>query len=253
MLMATFRFYEELNDFLPPSRRKNDFTIRFKGRESVKDLIEALGIPHTEVDLILINGTSVGFNTIVKDRDRISVYPVFESLDIKGVTHLRKLPLRTVRFIADNNIMDVVKYMRALGFDVVVNPAFTPREIIDFSKKENRTILTKSRHLLKFKDVTHGIFIRQGNLKDQIRHILTLLNLFDSVKPFSRCLVCNTILSDAPEERIETQVPPKVKRRCETYVYCVQCQKIYWQGTHHEKIKAVLADILHSNAHAFLS
>ena len=81
---VTFRFYEELNDFLPAGKRKRDFQSPFKGRESIKDKIEALGVPHTEVDLILVNGNSVDFGYILQDRDRISVYPVFETLDIQG-------------------------------------------------------------------------------------------------------------------------------------------------------------------------
>ena len=64
MPKATFRFYEELNDFLPKHRRKTDFEAKFKGKRSIKDMIEALGVPHTEIDLILVNGKSVDFNYI---------------------------------------------------------------------------------------------------------------------------------------------------------------------------------------------
>ncbi len=100
-LRAEFRFYEELNDFLPPARRKRDFTYAFHGRPAVKDAIEALGVPHPEVDLILVNGESVGFGHPLRDGDRVSVYPVFESLEIAGVTRLRPRPLREPRFILD--------------------------------------------------------------------------------------------------------------------------------------------------------
>ena len=101
---VTFRFYEELNDFIPSERRKRDFQSPFKGRESIKDKIEALGVPHTEVDLILANGNSVDFGYILHDGDRISVYPVFETFDIHGATRLRKVPLRQTRFVADGNL-----------------------------------------------------------------------------------------------------------------------------------------------------
>jgi len=103
-------------------------------------MIEALGVPHTEVDLILVNGKSVDFGYIIQHGDRISVYPTFESLDIKDVTRLREVPLRQTRFIADINIRDIVKYMRALGLDVCYDASLSPREIIRISKRENRTI-----------------------------------------------------------------------------------------------------------------
>ncbi len=98
MSKATFRFYEELNDFLPKHRRKVDFEAELKERRSIKDMIESLGVPHTEIDLILVNGQSVDFHYILQSGDRVSVYPVFEQLNIKNITHLRKIPLRQNHF-----------------------------------------------------------------------------------------------------------------------------------------------------------
>ncbi len=244
MSEVIFRFYEELNDFLSPRRRKRDFQVGFKGRESVKDMIEALGAPHTEVDLILVNGKSVDFGYIIQNGDRISVYPTFESLDIKDVTRLREVPLRQTRFIADINIRDIVKYMRALGLDVYYDASLLPREIIRISKRENRTILTKSRKLLKFRDVTHGIFIRAGTTVEQIRGIIDYLSLREFIEPFSRCLQCNKPLVRVSKERILERIPPKTREFYDEYSYCKTCDRIYWKGTHYMKIKKVVDEIL---------
>ncbi|MBW1694858.1 MAG: Mut7-C ubiquitin/RNAse domain-containing protein [Deltaproteobacteria bacterium] len=211
MPKGTFRFYEELNDFLPKHRRKTDFEAGFKGKRSIKDMIEALGVPHTEIDLVLVNGKSVDFNCILQDGDQVSVYPVFESLNITNVTLLRKIPLRRNKFIADINLGDLVKYMRVLGFDLYYDPLLATREIIEISKREHRIILTKSRKLLKFKDVTHGIFIRPGKTTEQIKRIIDSLNIKDNIKPFSRCLLCNTLLQSVPKEKIFDKIPPKTK------------------------------------------
>jgi len=211
MPKGTFRFYEELNDFLPKHRRKTDFEAGFKGKRSIKAMIETLGVPHTEIDLVLVNGKSVDFNCILQDGDQVSVYPVFESLNITNVTLLRKIPLRRNKFIADINLGDLVKYMRALGFDLYYDPLLTTREIIKISKREHRIILTKSRKLLKFKDVTHGIFIRPGKTTEQIKRIIDSLNIKDNIKPFSRCLLCNTLLQSVPKEKIFDKIPPKTK------------------------------------------
>ena len=239
-----FRFYEELNDFLSPRRRKKDFQVGFKGRESVKDMIEALGVPHTEVDLILVNGKSVDFGYIIQHGDRISVYPIFESLNIKDVTRLREVPLRQTRFIADINIRDIVKYMRALGLDVCYDASLSPREIIRISKRENRTILTKSRKLLKFRNVTHGIFIRPGTTVEQIRGIIDYLSLRALIEPFSRCLQCNIPLVGVSKDRILDRIPAKTREFYDEYSYCTACDRIYWKGTHYMNIKKVVDEIL---------
>ena len=144
-------------------------------------MIEALGVPHTEIDLILVNGNSVDFNYILQDEDRVSVYPVFESLNITDVTMLRKIPLRRNKFIADINLGGIVKYMRILGFDLYYDSLLSTREIIEISKRGNRIILTKSRKLLQFKDVTHGIFIRPATTTEQIRQIIDYLDIKDNV------------------------------------------------------------------------
>jgi uncharacterized protein len=179
MPKGIFRFYEELNDFLPEHRRKTDFEAKFKGKRSIKDMIKALGVPHTEIDLILVNGKSVDFNYTLHDKDRVSVYPVFESFNITDVTRLRKIPLRRHKFIADINLRDIVKYMRVLGFDIYYNSLLSTREIIEISKRENRIILTRSRKLLKLKDVTHGIFLRPGTTTEQIKQIIDYLDIKD--------------------------------------------------------------------------
>jgi hypothetical protein len=244
MPKGTFRFYEELNDFLPYHRRKTEFEVPFKGKRSVKDIIEALGVPHTEIDLILVNGKSVDFKYIIRDGDRISVYPVFESFNIKDVTRLRKIPLRRNKFIADTSLEDIVKYMRVLGFDVFYDPLLTSREIIEISNAENRIILTRSRKLLKFKEVTHGIFIRPGTIPKQIKRIIDCLDIKDNIKPFSRCLHCNIPLKSIQKEKILDRIPPKTREFCDEYVQCPSCGKIYWKGTHFKNMKKVVRQIL---------
>jgi len=241
---TTFRFYEELNDFLPKHRRKIDFETTYRGKRSIKDMIEALGVPHTEVDLILVDGNSVDFDYILQDGDRVSVYPVFEALNITNVTHLRKTPLRRNKFIADIDLGDIVKYMRALGFDTYYDVLFSSREIIDISKTENRIILTKSRKLLKFKEVSHGIFIHPGTTIEQTRRIIDYLDIKDDIKPFSRCLRCNSLLCAVRKEKIIDRIPPKTMELCDEYVHCQSCDKIYWKGTHFINMKRVLKQIL---------
>ncbi|MBW2201021.1 MAG: Mut7-C ubiquitin/RNAse domain-containing protein [Deltaproteobacteria bacterium] len=244
MPKAIFRFYEELNDFLPEHRQKIDFKADFTDKRSIKDMIEALGVPHTEIDLILANGKSVDFTYILQDEDRVSVYPVFESLNIENVTRLRKIPLRRTKFIADINLGDIVKFMRVLGFDVYFDPTVSIQKIIEISQKESRIILTKSKKLLKFKKVTHGIFIRPGTTEKQIKRILDYLDITDRIRPFSRCLLCNNLLESVPKEKIIDRIPPKTRHFCDEYTHCKFCGKIFWKGAHFIRMKKVIEQIL---------
>jgi hypothetical protein len=194
MPTGTFRFYEELNDFLPEHRKKTDFEAEFNEKRSIKNIIENFGVPSSQVDLVLINGKPVDFNYIFQDGDRVSVYPVFERLNIQNVTLLRKIPLRRVQFIADIHLKDMVKPMRMLGLDIDFNPFYTPKDIIRISKQENRIILTTRKEILRSKSVTHGIFMRPGTTIEQIKYVIDSLDLKDRIKPFSRCLLIFSVL-----------------------------------------------------------
>lgn len=220
------------------------FDSQFKGRESVKDKVEALGVPHTEVDVILVNGRSVGFDYILEDGDYISVYPMTETLKIPDITHLRCLPTGSPRFIADINIHDIARTMRALGLDVFQDSALSPQEIVDISINEKRIILTTSRQLLKRKRVVHGIFVRQSNREAQIQKIVNCFSLKGLCKPFSRCLLCNTLLETVAKESVMERIPPKTRNYCNDFARCPSCDRLYWKGTHYQKIKAKVDRIL---------
>jgi uncharacterized protein with PIN domain len=244
MKTAYFRFYEELNDFLPIEKRKKRFEHPFVDRASVKDMIESFGIPHIEVDLILVNGMSVNFNHKVEDKDDISVYPVFESFNISDVQHLRPKPLREPKFIADVHLGTLAKYMRMIGLDTLYQNNYPYGEIIKISLEEKRTILTKDRDLLKQNDVTHGYWIRSDNPDEQLKEIINRFDLKNEIKEFSRCLECNTILIHVEKEKILDRLPPKVKQRQNEFFYCTNCDKVYWKGSHFDKMKNLIDKVI---------
>ncbi|MCL4402662.1 MAG: Mut7-C ubiquitin/RNAse domain-containing protein, partial [Acidobacteria bacterium] len=140
-MRATFRFYAELNDFLAPERRARPFDREFIDASTVKDMIESFGIPHTEVDLILANGESVDFDYIVRDGDRISVYPMFEALDISPLLRVRPRPLRDPRFVLDIHLGRLAGYLRMMGFDTLYRNDYTDAELARISRDEHRILL----------------------------------------------------------------------------------------------------------------
>lgn len=240
---AAFRFYEELNDFLPADKKKIRFDHEFIDRTSVKDMIESIGVPHSEIDMILVNGKSVDFNYLVQDNDDVSVYPVFESIDISDIQHLRKSPLRLPRFIADVHLGTLVKYLRMLGIDVLYQNNYSHEEIIGLSIKDNRTILTKDREILKNNKVTHGYWIRNEDAVEQVKEVIHRFDLKKNIREFARCLECNSILKQVEKEKVIERVPDKVKERHNEFWYCSNCDKIYWKGTHYEKMLELINKI----------
>jgi len=230
------RFYEELNDFLPEEKRKKRFIHQFIDRTSIKDLVESLGVPHTEVDLILVNGKSVNFKYLIHDGDDISVYPVFESFDITEVQHLRPKPLRKPKFVADVHLGRLARYLRMMGFDVLYKNNFDDYEIARISLKEKRAILTKDRGILKRNKVTHGYWVRSTKVEEQVKEILDRFDLKKEIKEFSRCIECNDTLKSIKKETIIKQIPPKVAAAQNEFYKCPSCKKIYWKGSHYQRM-----------------
>lgn len=237
MQTVTFRFYEELNDFLPPPRRKKTFPVRFRPRNSVKDMIESLGVPHTEIDLILVNERSVDFTYIVRPEDRISVYPMFESFDISSLNRLRPAPLRQPRFVLDTHLGKLAKYMRLLGFDTIYGNKYNDNELAEIATVgERRILLTRDHGLLKRKQISHGYFVRSTDPGLQVAEILARFDLTESVKPFSRCVSCNGTINAIEKTEIGDRVPPGVLEDYDHFKVCDDCRKIYWRGSHYRRM-----------------
>lgn len=177
MPKATFRFYEELNHFLPAEKRKRDFSVSFRQTRTVKDAIQSLGVPVTEVDLILVDGNSVDFSYPLQGGERISVYPVFESFDIRSSSHLRPVPLRQLTFVADVHLGELAKHLQLLGFDCLCYNDTDSKSLVDISVKQGRVLLTRSNTLLKHPDITRAILVRGTDPKEQAKEVLQRLDL----------------------------------------------------------------------------
>jgi len=195
MNWADVRFYAELNDFLEPCRRGRTTRYGFDVSGSVKDLIEALGVPHTEVDIVLADGESVEFSCLVENGDRIAVYPEFEAIDVSHLVRLRPQPLRESRFVADSHLGRLAAYLRMMGFDRIYRSDFADEELAKISASEKRILLTRDRGLLKRNVVTRGYYLRTTNSREQLAEVLQRFDLWESTAPFERCMHCNELCS----------------------------------------------------------
>jgi hypothetical protein len=233
---AEFRFYEELNDFLPDEQHKVSFRHSFHGTPSIKDTVQAIGVPHTAIDLILVDGQSVDFAHPLRGGERVAIYPVFERLDISPVIRLRAKPLRDTRFILDVHLGKLARYLRMLGFDAAYDRDRDDETIIDLSLEQKRIILTRDIGILKQSRVTHGYWLRHHQPLDQLQEVLLSLDLLHQLQPFTRCMDCNGRIQAIARSEISTRVDPDIFKRFKTFWRCGDCRKIYWQGSHYHRM-----------------
>jgi uncharacterized protein with PIN domain len=233
---VSIRFYEELNDFIPKRYRGTTIKHPLSFRTSIRDIVESFGVPHTEVDLVLVNGQSVGFEYRIGADDLISVYPVFESLNIAAVTKLRSAPLRATKFILDVHLGKLARHLRMHGFDTAYRNDYSDPEIITLAKEEQRIILTRDVGLLKNGQVTHGYFVRSQVPRRQIQEVLRRFDLWDQVNPLSRCMVCNGKIMAVEKEKVRHLLKPKTRTFYHEFFMCRGCGKIYWEGSHFKKM-----------------
>lgn len=240
---ATFRFYAELTAFLSSNADSGEVVRPFNGSPSVKDQIEACGIPHTEVDLILANGDSVSFGYRLSDGDVVSVYPVFESFDISSVSRVRPQPLREVRFVVDVNLGRLARYLRLLGFDTMADGGLDDPDLVEASVEQRRILLTKDRGLLKRAAVTHGYFVRSVYPDDQIVEVVRRFDLSAVLDPFGRCMECNGKIKAVARAEIEHLLEPLTKLYFDDFRRCSECHRVFWRGSHVERLESIIETV----------
>ena len=240
MAAARFRFYAELNDFLPPEQRHREFVHEFGGIATVKDRIESVGVPHTEVDLILVNQEPVDFAYRLADGDRVSVYPVFEAFDIAGLNRLRPEPLREPRFVLDTHLGKLAAYLRMIGFDTLYANAAADEELAALSRGEHRILLTRDVGLLKRGAVTHGYFVRETDARRQMTEVVRRFDLARLVRPFIRCMRCNHPLAEVARDAVRGRVPERAAELYDEFRECPGCGRVYWKGGHWRRMRQMV-------------
>ena len=242
-MSVDLRVYAELNDLVKPDAQYTVLRRPFQPHQTVKDVVEAAGIPHTEVDLVLINGESVGFDHRPRQGDRITAYPVFETLDIAGVTRVRPRPLREPRFVADVNLGGLAKLMRLMGLDVRCQWDIDDAALAEVATANHRILLTRDRGLLKRRNVTHGVYVRSDRPFDQVVEVIQRLDLAAQLAPFTRCLRCGGAVAAVAKADVEDRLEPLTRRYYDEFRRCTECGRVYWPGSHQARLNATVAAI----------
>lgn len=235
MMTVTIRAYGPLNDFLAPPRRQVAWPVRVEGNPSVKDLVEAFGISHPEIDLLLVNDDPAPFDRVVRAGDRVAVYPRFLSLDVGGVTRVRAPAPAALRFVADVHLGKLARRLRLLGFDTVYRREATDGELADLAVRENRILLTRDQALLKRRTIRHGCYLRSTGAGEQAVEVLQRFGPAEFA-PFTRCTYCNGALREAAKASIAPQLPPRTREHYDRFRVCDGCGRAYWEGAHWRRL-----------------
>ncbi len=240
MVTATFCFHEELNEFLLREQRGREFSVPCARNATTKHMIEALGVPHTEVELILVNGQPVGFDRLLRDGDCVAVYPRFESPAIKPPLRLREWPLPVIHFVADSHLGGLARLLRMAGFDTLYRNDYRDSEIAAIAGRERRIVLTRDRDLLKQRGISHGCYVHALKPARQFAEIVARLDLARSFSPFTLCLECNTPLRTIEKKYIINSLPQSVNVRHEHFTVCDRCGRVFWEGSHWQRMRQLL-------------
>jgi uncharacterized protein len=227
-----FIFLGDLSWFFGSSNPGNRVHLSFEDHQSVKHLIESLGIPHVEIGFVLANGEEIGLDRIPSTGDKIEVFPVEHGNPIDP------------RFMLDNHLGRLAALLRMLGFDCLYQNDFEDSQMAKLLELEQRLLLTRDRQLLMRKAVRFGYCLRSLKPEEQLQEVVRRFNLFSMIRPFTRCLRCNGLLLFVEKSEILDRLEPKTRLYYDKFSRCPDCGQIFWQGSHWEKMKKVVEKII---------
>src|SRR5437773_6938353 len=234
-------FHGDLNFFLGSRTRSGRIERRLAEKTSIKDVIESCGVPHPEVDLILADEQTVGFDHTLADDTKVEVFPV-ENHDTRS-TEQRLQASSISRFVANGHLGSLTRNLRLLGFDVAYRHNADDRQLLEVMVRENRALLTRDRRLLMHAIVQHGYWPRSQNADEQTIEVVRRFDLSELIAPFTRCLRCNAMLEVVAKADIIGKLEPLTKIYYDQFRRCPDCKQIYWSGSHFPKLQRRIEEI----------
>jgi len=228
---AQFTFHGNLAEFLPRERRGSSFEYGCARAATLKNAIEALGVPHTEAGQFLVNGTPATLNRIVREGDIVEVH----------AWNCQAVPV-PLKFIADAHLGGLARFLRMLGYDTLHENAIPDAEIRRLAHEERRIVLTRDRELLKCREIFFGCYVHALKPEAQLREVVARFDLAAHARPFTLCLCCNLLLDQATAEQVRAYAPEAVLEIHRVFHRCAGCGRIYWEGSHFARMRAVLVE-----------
>jgi len=243
IIQISVRWYGELNDTLPAEQQYVPSHHRVESGVTAGEFVSQCGIPFESIDLVLVNGVSVDSHYQLKNDDHVSFFPVFESFDISSVSKVREKPLRQPKFVLDVHLGKLAYHLRMLGFDTLYANNYTDDVLCRISLQEHRTLLSKDTSLIETGSLTHAYLVKNKNPRLQLIEVLDRFQLFSLTAPFTRCIECNSVLQTIEKESILSRIPEKVQEWFNEYLWCRTCDRIYWKGSHYQKMQEFISTL----------
>jgi uncharacterized protein with PIN domain/sulfur carrier protein ThiS len=230
------RFYGDLADLAGGAR----WSVPFGAPRSVKDLVESLGVPHTEVAVLLVDGDPVGFGHPVEAGQRVAVYPPFHHLDLGATTSVLPPP-PAPRFVLDVHLGTLARRLRWLGFDCWYATDADDATLADVAVEQQRVLLTRDRQLLMRRQVVHGYLPRSQDPELQTLEVVRRFRLSDELAPGTVCVRCNAAVRPVAKAAVRDRIPPRTAAAFDDYRRCDGCDQVYWAGSHADDLAELLA------------
>lgn len=242
MHTAKFWFHSSFDGLLTAKYKGSEFNYQFKGEPSVKHLVEAMRIPHTEVGKIIVNEGEANLSYLVQDGDSIEVYPVLGNRPFHKVMGEYSIT-GEARFILDNHLGKLATSLRMLGFDALYRNNYQDDELAELATKDGRVLLTRDRGLLMRRTIEFGYFVRSMDAPTQLVEVMQQYGLFDQIRPFERCLRCNERLRRVEKIQILDRLEPLTQKYYNEFSFCYKCDKLYWKGSHYERMQSFISNL----------
>jgi uncharacterized protein len=240
---AVIRFYGDLAGLVWDTDRTGEVEVLAAAPRSAKDAIESCGVPHTEVDLLVVNGRSVGFDHLVSAGDRVAAYPPFDSLDVGAVSLVRPPPLPEARFLLDVHLGRLAQLLRHVGLDADYDNDLDDAALAARAAEGPRWLLTRDRGLLMRRAVTHGYLVRSDEPRQQLIEVVRRFGLGNALAPSTRCARCNGMLHAVAKVEVLDRLLPATRREHDVFMRCADCGQVYWRGSHAAHLDELVADV----------
>lgn len=223
-MTARFSFNPALRPFLDRHHRDGPFDYDCARAATLKNAIEALGVPHTEVGSVRVNDEPATLQRIVREGDCIEVEAAKSGSD------------PDLRFVADAHLGGLARFLRMLGFDTLHRTAFSDEEIRRLAETQGRIVLTRDRELLKCREIARGAYVRALKPEAQLREVAERYGLEPHARPFTLCLGCNLPLQPVDRDAVAARVPTAVLELHDSFVRCPGCNGVFWPGSHYRRM-----------------
>jgi uncharacterized protein len=236
---ARFKFHATLNDFLELYRKDTWLNYSFVESPAVKDVIEAMGVPHPEVNAIVVNSSAVDFTYKLQSGDEVEVYPKGFPATINLIPDYSL----SYKFVLDVHLGKLARLLRLLGFDTVFDAELSEKELVTIAVNENRILLSRGVNILKHKTIVHGHWLRSQQPEEQLQEVIRNYSLAGQFHVFIRCMVCNGAIGPVAKDRVLEQLLPKTRLYFHEFYQCQHCRRVYWKGSHYERMQEFIQNL----------